>query len=144
MTAQVSETLWYEGKKQGMSSEPLNDYYTLTGEHPKLAEMDTSCWRGYVREWEIRNDRLYLIGLEGRLENGKEANLESIFPGFPDRVFAHWYSGTVRVPEGELLDYVHGGYLSTYERDLLLTFEKGVLVGTETRKNDRPDPELSF
>jgi hypothetical protein len=26
----------------------------------------------------------------------------------------------------------------------LLTFEKGVLVGTETRKNNRPDPELSF
>ena len=144
MTAQVSETLWYQGKKQGMCSEPLNDYFNLAGERPKFAEMDTSCWRGYVGEWEIRDDRLYLIGLDGRLENGKEANLESIFPGFPDRVFAHWFSGTVRVPEGKLLDYVHGGYLSTYERDLLLTFEKGVLVGTETRKNDRLDTEMSF
>jgi hypothetical protein len=144
MTAQVSETLWYEGKEHGMCSEPLNVYFDLTGERPKFAEMDTSCWRGYVGEWEIRDDRLYLIGLEGRLVDGEEATLESIFPGFPDRVLAHWYSGTVRVPEGELLDYVHGGYLSTYERDVFLTFEKGVLVGTETRKNNPPDTDMSF
>jgi hypothetical protein len=144
MTAQVSETLWYEGKKQGMCSEPLSAYFDLTGESPAFAEMDTSCWRGYVGEWEIRDDRLYLIGLEGRLVNGEEANLESIFPKFPDRVFAHWYSGTIRLPQGKLLNYVHGGYLSVYERDLLLTFEKGIIVGTETRKNDPTDNEVSF
>ena len=144
MTAQVSETLWYEGKKQGMCSEPLSAYFDLTGERPAFAEMDTSCWRGYVGEWEIRDDRLYLIGLEGRLVSGEEAKLESIFPKFPDRVFAHWYSGTIRLPQGKLLNYVHGGYLSVYERDLLLTFEKGVLVGTESRKNDPTDNEVSF
>ena len=25
-----------------------------------------------------------------------------------------WYSGTIRLPQGKLLNYVHGGYGSTY------------------------------
>ena len=139
MTAQVSETLWYEGKEHAMCSEPLSDYFDLSGKRPKFAEMDTSCWRGYVGEWEIRDERLYLIGLEARLVNGEEAKLESIFPGFPDRVFAHWYSGTIRIPEGKLLDYVHMGYESVFERDVFMTFEKGVLVDKRIRVNAEDD-----
>ena len=139
MTAQVSETLWYDDKEHAMCSEPLSDYFDLSGKRPKFAEMDTSCWRGYVGEWEIRDDRLYLIGLEGHFVNGEEAKLESIFPGFPDRVFAHWYSGTIRIPEGKLLDYVHMGYESVYERDVFLTFEKGVLVDKRIRVNAEDD-----
>ena len=31
------------------------------------------------------------------------ATLETVFPGFPDRVFAHWYSGTIRLPQSRRL-----------------------------------------
>ena len=141
MTAQVSESLKYEGKAYGMCTEPLGNYFTMGGKDPGFTMIDTSCWRGYVGEWEIVDNRLYMIGLEGLLEDGSEVGMEAVFPDFPDRVFAHWYSGTVRLPQGEMLRYVHMGYESQYDRDLLLTFEKGVLVGTETRKNDRPDPD---
>ena len=41
-----------------------------------------------------------------------------------------WYSGTIRLPQGKLLNYVHGGYGSTYEQDVLLHIEQGVLVET--------------
>ena len=44
-----------------------------------------------------------------------------------------WYSGTIRLPQGKLLNYVHGGYGSTYEQDVLLHIELGVLVETRVR-----------
>ncbi len=135
MTAQTSETLWYEDEAHNMCSEPLGDYFNLTGETPDFAEMDTACWRCYLGEWEVRDDRLYLIGIEASYTDGSEVTLDSLFPGFPDRVFAHWYSGTIRLPQGKLIDYVHGDYLSTYERDLLLEIEKGILVGRTVRNN---------
>ena len=50
-------------------------------------------------------------------------------------MFAHWYSGTIRIPQGELLEYVHGGYASTYERDLLLELERGVVKNVHVRQN---------
>ena len=87
------------------------------------------------------SDRLYLIGLNGTLEGGAEASLATIFPDFPDRVFAHWYSGTIRIPQGKQLEYVHMGYGSTFERDLFLDIERGVVVATRVRHNGTAESE---
>ena len=76
---------------------------------------------------------MYLIELHGRTEGGDEVSVATIFPDYPDRVFAHWYSGTIRIPQGKLLNYVHMGYGSTYERDLFLEIEKGVIKNTRVR-----------
>ena len=46
------------------------------------------------------------------------------------------------MPRGKLLEYVHQGYGSTYEEDLLIAIRKGVVVSTNVRRNgtsDRPD-----
>jgi hypothetical protein len=86
--------------------------------------------------------RLYLIALEGRLKDGSEVSLGRVFPGFPDRVFAHWFTGELRVPQGGLLQYVHMGFGSRYERDLLIQFRHGVQTGQTLRRNgvaERPD-----
>ena len=142
MTAQISEKLTYEGRQLSMCSEPLSDYFALAGVSPGFESNCTALWRGYVGSWEILENRLYLIGLSGTLEDGTEATLQTLFPGFPARVFAHWFSGRIRVPEGKMLDYVHLGYASTYERDLFLDIEKGVLQSTSVRENgtsDTPD-----
>jgi hypothetical protein len=92
----------------------------------------TALWRGYVGQWEISENRLYLVGLEGKLRKGDtKASLETFFPGSPKRVLADWYSGEIRVPQGKLLDYVHGGYASTYEVDLFLSIKNGVVTKSE-------------
>lgn len=135
MTAQIAEKLIYEGREHSMCSLPLHAYSELGGKLPAFAFNCTALWRGYVGTWEIVGQRLYLIGLTGTLEDGSTASLEAVFPGFPDRVFAHWCSGTLRIPEGRMLDYVHMGFGSTYERDRFLRFEKGVLVETRVREN---------
>jgi hypothetical protein len=65
-----------------------------------------------------------------------QVTLDSLFPGFPERVFAHWYSGVLSIPQGAMTQYVHMGYLSTYERDLFIAVENGVVVDTQLRINN--------
>jgi hypothetical protein len=127
MTAQVHERLRYQGEDHHMCSEPLGDYLEISSWEAMFMPVHTALWRAYIGSWEIVNDRLYLVGIEAKYENGKPVTLDSLFPGFSDRVFAHWYSGTLLVPQGDRLRYVHMGYASTYERDLMLEFDSGVL-----------------
>jgi hypothetical protein len=142
MTAQIGEKLICEGREVRMCTEPLADYFTLGGHRPEFESNCTALWRGYVGTWEVVNDRLYLVGLEGILEDGSEATLETVFPGYPERVFAHWYSGTLRIPEGRLMEYVHMGYGSTYERDRFLKIEKGIVVGCRVLQNGEADDSV--
>lgn len=118
-----------------MCTNPLGQYFSMGGFKPHFQAPSTALWRGYVGSWEIVDDRLYLVELSGTLENGTEATIEAVFPGFPDRVFAHWYSGTIRLPQGRQIKYVHMGYGSIYERDLYLDVEKGVLKKSRVRHN---------
>ena len=141
MTAQIAEKLRYQGDDVAMGTNPLSDYFAMGGTSPRFESNCTALWRGYVGSWEIVDDRLYLIGLNGTLEDGTEASLATIFPGFPDRVFAHWYSGTIRLPQGKQLEYVHMGYGSTFERDLFLDIERGVIVATRVRHNGTAESE---
>ena len=45
-----------------------------------------------------------------------------------NEVFADWFNGEIRIPQGELLQYIHMGYESIFEKDLILKFKKGVLI----------------
>lgn len=138
MTAQIGEVLRYEGKTVRMCDTPLGDFFSLGGRRPD-PDFDTygctALWRGYVGTWEIVDGRLYLVDLAGEFEDGSPVSLGAVFPDFPDRVFAHWYSDTIRIPEGKLLKYVHMGFSSRYERDVFLSFRNGILTSTETRTN---------
>jgi len=137
MTVQVPETLFYQGQKSGMSDAPLCDYFAMGGFEPRFAPSTSMLWRRYIGHWEIIGARLYLVGLEGKLEDGTEASVATIFPDFPDRVFAHWYSGTIHVPRGEILEYRFD--VGVFERDLLLEIERGVVVASRIRHNQKTE-----
>jgi hypothetical protein len=141
MTAQFTEKLILNGESFAMTSTPLGDYFVLGGNCPKLQPGSTALWRSYVGTWEVVDDRLYLIKISATLESGTPATLEHFFPGFPDRVFAHWFSGKVRLPQGELLKYVHMGFGSTYERDEFIHFKYGVMTGRHTVVNGVATPK---
>ena len=139
MTAQASERLIYGGKDIRLCSNPLSLYLKQTG--IKFESPSTACWRGYIGTWEIIEnsgvERLYLVELSAHRSYEEIVGVSDIFPGF-DRVFAHWFTGELRCPQGALLDYVHGGYSSTYEYDLLMEFKQGVFVTTHARHNENP------
>lgn len=135
MTAQIPERLRYNGENHSMCTNPLDDFFAAEKTSPQFKVNCTALWRGYVGQWEIVDDRLYLTELQGTLKSGDEASVTTVLPGFPGSVFAHWYSGTIRIPQGEQLEYVHGGYASTYEKDLLLELERGVVKNVHIRQN---------
>jgi len=138
MTAQVSETLIYHGKELMMFSNPLDPYLRATG--ISFVSPHTANWRGYVGTWEIKGseetvERLYLVELKAHRDYEDIVGLEEIFPGFPDGVFAHWFSGTLRLPQGKQLKYEHMGYMSVYEYDLFLEIKKGVVINKHAVHN---------
>lgn len=128
MTTQLAETLIHEGKTVSLFSNLLNDFFRQGGHDPGCESTSTAMWRGYLGTWEIVNGRQHLVELQDPLKFGDEASLESVFHGFPDRVFAHWDSGRLRRPHGKPLKYVHMGDGSRYERDAFLTLLNGVVV----------------
>jgi hypothetical protein len=139
MTAQIAEKLYYDGDEHSMTTNPLGDFFYYAGIKTDFADTCTALWRGYVGTWEIIENRLYLISLRGTLNDGSEATLATFFPEFPDRVFAHWYTGTIRLPQGKLLKYVHMGYQSEYEDDFFLEVSKGVIMNTRICHNGTAD-----
>lgn len=138
MTAQVPEILLYKEHRLNIRDgcEPLADYLKITGASPKFVISSTALWRGYMATWEIKNERLYLVCLDGEIYEQGPASIATIFPDYPDRVFAHWYSGTLSAPQGELLksDGMFG-FDDIYERDFHFEVERGVVVEIRVRKN---------
>ncbi len=87
------------------------------------------CWRGYIGTWEIKQGRLFLVGLSG------DYNLAEGEP-----IFADWYSGELIIPEGEILDYIHLGFATVYEREQRIVIERGFVVKAFA-VNNRPMPQ---
>ncbi|HXG23568.1 MAG TPA: hypothetical protein VNJ09_03355 [Chthonomonadales bacterium] len=132
MTAQVHEKLIYEGEELSMAVCP-----PLPKQDPRVRErgseemaacdrsvFSTACWRRYIATWEIKDGKFYLVDITGRYKLAAEAP-----------IFADWFSGVLRIPRGKILHYVHMGFETVYEEDLLVTIEKGVVVETKVVDN---------
>jgi hypothetical protein len=139
MTAQVPERITLDGQEHALFVNLLSDWFELSETTSPFKRRSTALWRGYVGRWAIEGGRLYLLSLNGSTGDDTEVGLDAIFPGWP-RVFAHWYSGTLRVPLGRQLTYQHMGYGSRYERDLMIDVRRGVVTGTREIHNGDAEP----
>jgi hypothetical protein len=135
MTAQFQEILLHKGEKLSLFSLPLSRYMQQQGQPIRFDLGHTACHRGYLGTWAVREDHLYLVEIKARI-GSRDVALQDIFPGHSAGVFAHWYSGTARCPQGKRVQYVHQGFQSVHEEDLFLTFRQGVLVGERRVRND--------
>ncbi|WP_299430540.1 hypothetical protein [uncultured Maribacter sp.] len=144
MTAQIKEILCIDNVKYAIATEPLKPYLSSLNNKPKFFMDNTACWRGYTGEWQLTQDKLYLNSINGNIYNGKDnievVDINYLFPN-QDRVFASWYTGTIRVPDGKMIKYVHMGYESKYERDLLFNFKKGILIDYEYIDNSMEETQ---
>lgn len=136
MTAQISEALNFDGERLPMTATPLS---VVAGKLHKTITLKQNCtalWRGYVGSWELTDKKLYLVGLSAELsEEDRPCRLDDFFPGYPDRVFAHWVNQTLTVPRGKQLKYIHMGFGSIYEYTLHLKIRRGLLVETWVEDN---------
>jgi len=127
MTAQQHEVLIIDGKRTSMAfCPPLPKTEPILQEDGNITFMlDSSLWRGYVGTWVIKNDKFYL----------NEIKSYSIRLVEKCPMLATWFSGTLRVPEGELLEYIHLGFGSVYEHELHIKIKKGIVIKTKTTDN---------
>jgi hypothetical protein len=128
LTAQTHENLIYNGQMISMQSAPElpNDdskIYLLESSY-----INTGCWRGYVGTWELRNNKFFLNSISGKFK------LRGNVP-----LFADWFTGTLTIPSGKLLKYIHGGFGGTYEKEELITIVKGRVVKIEYKDNRKTD-----
>lgn len=138
MTMQLRDIILYRDKPYhvGESTDLLDPY--LQSRHIQLFPVSSACWRGYYARWEVdRTDKLYLTGLiavvglkpydrQAKYEDDffgpcETIGLEDLFPG-QKRVFAKWFSGSVRCPFCDADGRV---------KELELVFQHGALVQVE-------------
>ena len=122
MTAQWPDSIVYEGKRMGVGCDiPLRSHprirYVDGGEKNHFLTDSTACWSGVLGSWEIKDGQLYLTSLIGQFELIGEEPLP-----------ADWVSEKIRLISGEIVKYVHMGYYSTYEHEIVLKVKKGKVV----------------
>ena len=132
------ETIFIDGKKHYMASEPFEQYLLSIALAPEFYPPNTACWRGYTGTWKIEDDKLYLVNLNGYIKTPeKEYQGIDMNYFFPDQkiVFADWFSGELRIPEGKMVQYIHMGYESLYEKDLILDITNGKVINRTELSN---------
>jgi hypothetical protein len=124
----------YEGKEYGLAATPLEGRFASSPAlRPKFAGFNSACTRGYVARWEIRGDRLCLVGMDMICKT--DATFASMFPDGDRGVFADWVSGELPCPWGALVRYDHAGFARTLEHELILSIENGVLRSARVKEN---------
>ena len=142
-TAQSGDVLIVGGQEHSIQTNPLEDLFeTKPSLRPKSEVISTSLWRGYIATWQLSDGKLCLIDVEIKRRKPDvekfEAELHSVmFEMFPQQscVLADWYTGYVIVPHGDLVEYVHTGYASTFEQYTVYTMVRG--TQTKERRMNR-------
>lgn len=138
MTAQVADIIWHEGKKRELFTFPLEAYFDNDNSWPEILDRlaSTDCWRGYVAEWKIQGETLYLLDiLDDDVDRHSIKN--EVFSDMSQPVRATWFTGQLRIPDGEAYPPLHVDDMMrpACERDILLEIEMGVVLKKEIRDN---------
>jgi hypothetical protein len=140
-TGQMPDAINVDGVLHSLYSNPLEQLYERQKRPAFVDSLEgesSGNWRGYVALWQVHKDRLYLVAIDTYIRKKRVSVLE-LFPRRVEdgRVFADWFNGELRIPDGKQLQYVHMGYGSTFERDIVLTVERGRVVSRRVVDNRR-------
>ena len=145
-TGQVGDSLIWNGDILTVFSNPLELRQDIDALRPilfgdKETDINSACRRGYIAEWTIVDNELYLTNIYScnYYQDSIKADLGVLFGQNYNngKVKALWVTGTLLIPKGKLIYYVHSGYDSFYETELILTFEKGELVDQKEYDNSK-------
>ena len=126
MTTQVKEQIIIDGQKYPLlNAMSLPEDDSIIQHKKGVIETSSNCWRGYVGTWEIKDDTLYLVDFS----SGKYDVLVNL------PILADWISGTAKVATGEV-KASSSWDIETYETEMHLTFENGLVIKTTNIKND--------
>lgn len=127
MTLQATDSILYEGVpcqlvgEIGLCQNPR--IVTVSDEEARAScsvFMTTACWRDFVAQWEIRENRMFLVGIAGRyrLENGEPMP-------------ADWVSGSFEVREDEVItDFWDPDYNGGLPREFVVQVQRGIVAAS--------------
>lgn len=138
-TAQRPDKVIFEGTTYKLHSTPLSQYFhKYPQRHPKNLEPNPKTiirssgnWRGYLATFEIVDSALFVKDITIQINNPaatmdnvddmfmQKSVLDHCIPN-SDSLKLSWYSGILVLPHGKLVNYVHMGFASTYEKYSLL------------------------
>ena len=130
-TAQFPDVLIYNGKKYALTVNPMEIFFEKFPE--KRPEMPhTGLWRGYIATFEIIDNELWVIDIvkcESVFDNGnfvfKYISIINDCLDGKNRMKIDWFNGLLVLPQGDILNYVHMGYASTYEYYTIMEIQEG-------------------
>lgn len=135
-TAQVPDILICQDQKFPLFTNPLETLFKeKPDQRPELSPSSSANWRGYVATFVIANQqfKLYDFGSEKYIQDGPNRGFQfepTFATTFPDPTTHHLtsYSGILVIPQGDLTQYVHQAYASSYERYLLIRIQRGIVM----------------
>lgn len=141
-TAQIPDKIVFQGQEYSLHTNPMEPYFLKNPDkRPKDGLMTTALWRGYVATLAFNADDLVLKDIEAyqwrvAKEKGQSplewnSVIDSILPK-GEKLLVDWFTGILILPHGNLENYVHMGYGSTYSNYILLEVKKGKLTGKRT------------
>jgi hypothetical protein len=148
-TAQLPDLLLLDGEELKLHTQPISP---LLESDPKLRgrllehgnQIRTVCsasWIGLRATWTISDGELFLVKLVSNPCSSSPTNipLSKISGKRNAPVFASWFSGELIVPQGKLVEHVHMGFASRYERYLVINVEEGRVLRHELRETTIPE-----
>jgi hypothetical protein len=140
MAAQLPDRVLLNGEYLNLYSNPLEQYWISLNKKKPAFQVFPNCKRGYLADWEIRSEQLFLTGIEGTYKVNFiffkklfRYTLKTLFRRSKNKlVKAKWFSGKLRIPLGKMTLYQHAGYDSRFEKELIVTVDKGNVIKTVT------------
>jgi hypothetical protein len=131
-TAQVANLIVIDGETHALWSEPLDSSgLRLVTDRMAHWGRSTACWAGFRSVWAIRGGLLWFAGTR---ECHGPAGLaaDRVLQGVDARqIVADGYTGTLILPQGPLVQYVHGGWASLYASERRISVVEGRVVSDE-------------
>lgn len=132
-TAQYPDKIIYKGKEYRLHTNPMEAFFEKhPNRRPEGGVISSALWRGYVATFEISNGSLVLRDIEIEVPNPDKEH-DYVFKSVLEKVVPRgeiltidWFSGLLVLPQGKVVNYVHMGYGSTFERYTLLAVKNGI------------------
>jgi hypothetical protein len=87
----LTDVLQYRERSFVLADHPLESYFELLGERPPLMP-----GKPIQATWTIEDGWLYLTELSATLIDGRVLNMGDLFPYAGAKVFAAWFTGTLK------------------------------------------------
>ncbi|TRX66318.1 hypothetical protein [Carboxylicivirga sp. M1479] len=121
-THQIPDYLVIETDTFELFSNPLTAYFNFKNEKKinehHIKSLHSACWRGYIATWQLENDSLFLIKIEGKNANNEAISYDLKKEFGNTKVYAEWFTGTLISPRGNRLQYHNMAYASVYEKEM--------------------------